>query len=80
MRPSSRWPWGRRVYFSRARLADDLRRIEAYYDEHGFADARVDTYDVEMPSPTEVAITFHVVEGPPVHIASVADVRPRGAA
>ena len=71
MRASSRWPWGRKVYFSRARLADDLRRIEAYYDEHGFADARVDTYDVEMPSPKEAAITFHVVEGLPVHIASV---------
>jgi outer membrane protein insertion porin family/translocation and assembly module TamA len=71
IRASSRWPWGRKVYFSRARLADDLRRIEAYYDEHGFADARVDTYDVEMRSPTEAAITFHVVEGLPVHIASV---------
>ena len=32
MRASSRWPWGRKVYFSRAGLADDLRRIEAYYD------------------------------------------------
>jgi len=71
MRSSSRWPWGRKVYFSRARLADDLRRIEAYYKEHGFAEARVDTYDVEMPSPTQAAITFHVVEGRPIHIASV---------
>ena len=71
IRASSRWPWGRKVYFSRARLADDLRRIEAYYDEHGFADARVDTYDVEMPSPSEAAITFHVVEGLPIHIATV---------
>ena len=71
MRASSRWPWGRKVYFSRAGLADDLRRIEAYYDQNGFADARVDTYDVEMPSPKEAAITFHVVEGAPVHIASV---------
>jgi len=71
LRASSRWPWGRKVLFSRARLADDLRRIEAYYDEHGFADARVDTYDVEMPSPTKSTITFHIVEGLPVHIASV---------
>ena len=71
LRPSSRWPWGRKVSFSRALLADDLRRIEAYYDEHGFADARVDTYDVEMPSPTETTITYHVVEGQPVHIASM---------
>ena len=72
MRASSRWPWGRKVYFSRASLADDLRRIQAYYAEHGFPEARVDTFqDVEMPSPKEAAITFHVVEGLPVHIASV---------
>jgi outer membrane protein assembly complex protein YaeT len=71
MRQSSRLPWGRRVYFSRALLDDDLRRIEAYYDEHGYPDAVVDTYDVETPGPGEVAITFHVVEGTPVRIASV---------
>jgi outer membrane protein assembly complex protein YaeT len=71
MRPSSRWPWGRKVDYSNARLAEDLRRIGAYYAEHGFPEARVETYDVEMPSPTKAAITFHVVEGLPVHIASV---------
>jgi outer membrane protein assembly factor BamA len=71
LRPSSRWPWGRKTPFSKALLAEDLRRIEAYYDEHGFADARVDTYDVEMPSPTEATITYHVVEGRPVRIASL---------
>ncbi len=71
LRPSSPWPWGRKVSFSRALLAEDLRRIETYYDANGFADARVDTYDVEMPSPTEVAITYHIAEGQPVHIASV---------
>ncbi len=82
-RPSSRWPWGHRVAFSNARLADDLRRIEDWYKGHGFADAKVDTYDVEMPSPSEVAITFHVVEGLPVHIESVdtfgLEVLPEGA-
>ncbi|MEO5822780.1 MAG: BamA/TamA family outer membrane protein [Vicinamibacteraceae bacterium] len=71
LRPSSSWPWGRKVYFSRALLADDLRRIEAYYDAHGFADARVDTYDVDLASPTQASLTYHVVEGLPVHIASV---------
>jgi outer membrane protein assembly complex protein YaeT len=71
LRSSSRWPWGHQVYFSRALLADDLRRIEAYYDEHGFPAGVVDTYDVDMPSPTSVEITYHVVEGPPVRIASV---------
>jgi outer membrane protein insertion porin family/translocation and assembly module TamA len=70
-RQSSRWPWGRRVYFSRALLAEDLRRIDAYYAEHGYPDARVDTYDVAMPSADTVAITFHVVEGDPVHIATI---------
>jgi outer membrane protein assembly complex protein YaeT len=70
-RASSRWPWGRRTYFSRALLAEDLRRIDAYYDEHGYPDARVDTYDVTMPTGDTVAITFHVVEGDPVRIATL---------
>ena len=71
MRASSRWPWGRRVLFSRALLDEDLRRIEAYYDEHGYPDAVVDTYDVETTGAGRVAITFHIVEGTPVRIASV---------
>jgi len=71
IRPSSRWPWGNKVYFSRSVLADDLRRIEAFYKANGYPDGRVDTYDVEMPEPDEVAIAFHVVEGEPVRIAAV---------
>jgi outer membrane protein assembly complex protein YaeT len=71
IRASSRWPWGDKVYFSQALLADDLRRIESFYDDRGYADARVDTYDVEMPTPETVAITIHVVEGTPVRIASL---------
>jgi outer membrane protein assembly complex protein YaeT len=71
MRASSRWPWGHRTAFSRALLDDDLKRIEAYYDEHGYPDAVVDTYDVEPAKTGEVTITFHVVEGTPVRIASV---------
>jgi len=70
-RTSSRWPWGQRVYFSRALLAEDLRRIDAYYAEHGYPGARVDTYDVAMPSADTVTITFHVVEGDPVHVATL---------
>ena len=71
LRPSSRLPWGRRVYFSKAVLAEDLRRIDAYYDEHGYPDARVDTYDVAAPRPDAATITYHVVEGEPVRIATV---------
>lgn len=71
IRPSSRWPWGSKVYFSRTVLADDLRRIESFYKANGYPDGRVDTYDVEMPSPDEVAIAYHVVEGEPVRIASI---------
>lgn len=71
IRPSSRLPWGRRTDFSRAALADDLRRIETFYKANGFPDARVDTFDVEMPAPDRVELTFHIVEGEPVRIASV---------
>jgi outer membrane protein assembly complex protein YaeT len=71
IRRSSRWPWRNKVYFSRTVLADDLRRIEAFYKANGYPDGRVDTYDVEMPAPDEVAIAFHVVEGEPVRVAAV---------
>jgi outer membrane protein assembly complex protein YaeT len=71
LRPSSRWPWGRRTFFSRAALADQLRRIESFYKANGFPDGRVDTFDVVMPAPDRVEITFHVIEGEPVRIASV---------
>jgi outer membrane protein insertion porin family/translocation and assembly module TamA len=70
-RASSRWPWGRKTDFSRAALADDIRRIETFYKANGFPDGRVDTFDVEMPSPDRVEIRFHIVEGEPVRIATV---------
>jgi outer membrane protein insertion porin family/translocation and assembly module TamA len=71
VRPSSRWPWGRKTAFSRAALADDLRRIETFYDANGYPEGRVDTFDVVMPAPDRVELTFHVIEGEAVRIASV---------
>ena len=64
LRSSSRWPWGRKVYFSRALLAEDLRRIEAYYDAHG-SPTPGSTIRVDQPSPT-TALSLSRFEGRPV--------------
>jgi outer membrane protein insertion porin family/translocation and assembly module TamA len=71
-RESSRWPWGRRHYFSRTDFQDDLRRIRAFYADHGYPRARVDSYDIDLNGEKDgVAIRFHVDEGEPVRLDSV---------
>ncbi|HEY8549830.1 MAG TPA: outer membrane protein assembly factor BamA [Vicinamibacterales bacterium] len=71
-RQSSVWPWGDRFYFSRSALRDDLARINAFYADRGYPNARVVTYDVELnEAEDEVRITFNIEEGEPVRIASV---------
>jgi outer membrane protein assembly factor BamA len=36
----SRLPWGRKRFFDRRAFEADLKRIEAFYDDRGFPDAR----------------------------------------
>src|SRR5262245_9875588 len=40
-------PWGRKNYFDRARFETDIKRIEAFYADRGFPDARVTGVDVK---------------------------------
>src|SRR5262245_15884078 len=47
-RPSSRIPWGKRAYFDRSRFDADLKRIQAFYADRGFPDARVTSFDVKL--------------------------------
>src|SRR6476620_8620054 len=46
--PSSRLPWGDRHYFSRDQFEADLKRIEAFYRDRGFPDAKVTSYDAKL--------------------------------
>src|SRR2546429_6549511 len=47
-RESSKLPCGRKYYFDRTRFDADLKRIQAFYADRGFPDARVTGSDVKM--------------------------------
>jgi outer membrane protein insertion porin family/translocation and assembly module TamA len=71
--PSSKLPWGRKNYFDRAKFEADLKRIQAFYADRGFPDARVTAFDVRLnKSQTNVDITVHVSEGQPIVVSDVA--------
>ena len=71
-RQSSRLPWGRKYYFDRGRFDADLKRIEAFYADRGYPDARVTGFDVQLnDAQDEVAITVSVAEGDPVRVTAV---------
>lgn len=59
-------------YYNRFELASDVERIEAYYQAHGFFDARVLDYDVELEEGrrrNRATIRFSVEEGPQTVLA-----------
>jgi outer membrane protein assembly complex protein YaeT len=67
-----RVPWRSRNYFDRNHFEADLKRIEAYYSDRGFPDAKVTSYDVRLNDRRDaVDVTITVDEGMPVRIASV---------
>ncbi len=69
---SSRLPWGAKKYFDRSRFDADLKRIQAFYADHGFPDARVQSVDVQMNDKKDaVSITVHVSEGVPIIVEDV---------
>ena len=73
-------PWGPKKYFDRSRFDADLKRIQAFYADHGYPDARVQSADVQMNEKKKdaVSITVHVSEGEPVIVEEV--LRRRGRA
>lgn len=70
--PSSKLPWGRKNYFDRAKFEADLKRIQAFYEDRGFPDARVTGFDVGLNTPqNKVDITLDIAEGTPAIAANV---------
>src|SRR5262249_43926386 len=66
---SSRIPWGRKRYFDRSRFDADLKRIQAFYADRGFPDARVTAFDVKLnDKQDEVDLTITIAEGDPVRV------------
>jgi outer membrane protein assembly complex protein YaeT len=65
-------PWGRKRYFDRRAFEADLKRIEAFYRDRGFPDARVSSFDVKLDeTQKKVAIAVNIAEGEPIRVAAV---------
>jgi len=70
---SSKIPWGKKSFFDRSRFDADLKRIQAFYADRGFPDARVTGFDVKLnEKQDEVDLTVTVAEGEPVVVKSIA--------
>src|SRR6185295_5272825 len=71
-RESSWIPWGKKAYFDRSRFEADLKRIQAFYSDRGYPDARVTGFDVKLnDKQDQVDLTVTVSEGEPVRVAAV---------
>jgi outer membrane protein assembly complex protein YaeT len=65
-------PFTRKPGFKRPEFARDIKRIEAFYADRGYPDARVRGVDIDLDERQgEVRIKVRVREGEPVRIASV---------
>src|SRR3979409_965262 len=68
----SSWiPWGKKAYFDRSRFDADLKRIQAFYSDRGYPDARVTGFDVKLNAKqNEVDLRVTITEGEPVRVAA----------
>src|SRR5690606_29443597 len=65
-------PWGRKRYFDRSAFEADLKRIQAFYLDRGFPDARVRSFDVRLnDAQDKVDITLEIDEGEPIRVAAL---------
>jgi outer membrane protein insertion porin family len=72
-RQSSKIPWGKKYFFDRSRFDADLKRVQAFYADRGFPDARVTGFDVKLnDKQDEVDLTVTIAEGEPVLVTSIA--------
>jgi outer membrane protein assembly complex protein YaeT len=66
------WPWGEERLFDPRAFEADMVRIEAFYVDRGFTDARVTSFDVRFDEErTNVDLTITVSEGEPLIAAAV---------
>src|ERR1700704_2374629 len=69
---SSRLPWGAKRFFDRSQFENDLKRISAFYSDHGYPHARISSFDVKLsPKQDAVDVTLTIAEGDPVIVASI---------
>jgi outer membrane protein assembly complex protein YaeT len=70
---SSSWiPWGAKHYFNRAQFEADLKRIQVFYADRGFPDAKVASFDLNLnDKQDEISIKLVVSEGDPIIVDEV---------
>jgi outer membrane protein insertion porin family/translocation and assembly module TamA len=69
---SSKLPWGTKRYFSREQFEADLKRIKAFYQDRGYPEATVTSFDVKLNDAQDAAaITINVDEGQPVVVEQI---------
>jgi outer membrane protein insertion porin family len=65
-------PWGRKRFFDRRAFEADLKRIQAFYADRGFPDARVTSFDVMLnDAQNKVDIVVNISEGEPIRVAAI---------
>jgi outer membrane protein insertion porin family len=69
-RARSWWPWADEKYFDGETFAADVTRIEEFYEQHGYPNARVTHCDVHQRD-GEVALRVVIEEGDPLRVASL---------
>jgi len=68
----SRLPWGHKTYFDRRAFEADLERVQAFYRDRGFPDARVASFDVKLnDAQDQVDVTVRISEGQPTLVAAI---------
>lgn len=71
-RASSWLPWGRKRYFDRAVFNADIGRIEAYYVDRGYPDAKVTAFDAKLNDRQDaISVSITVNEGKPRHVERI---------
>lgn len=71
-RESSKLPWGKKNYFDRSRFDTDLKRVQAFYADRGYPDARVTGFDAKLNQKQDaVDVTLTIAEGEPIKVASL---------
>ncbi len=69
---SSKLPWGKKAYFERPRFDADLKRIQAFYADRGYPDARVTALDVNLNKKQDaVDIAVTIDEGEPIKVTAL---------
>jgi outer membrane protein assembly complex protein YaeT len=68
----SKLPWGHKTYFDRRAFEADLERIQAFYRDRGYPDARVGSFDVKLnDKQDQVDVVVRISEGQPTLVAGI---------